>query len=71
MNLRSISCEKNAILFADKFSGDCCLRLFVTDNAFHFMQYDEHGKLAKALDARPLTNVVKDLEAKMKGEPSS
>jgi hypothetical protein len=35
------------------------------------MQYDEHGKLAKARDARPLTNTVKDLEAKMKGEPSS
>ncbi|PAN34471.1 hypothetical protein PAHAL_6G095400 [Panicum hallii] len=34
-------------------------------------KYDEHGKLAKARDARPLTNTVKDLEAKMKGEPSS
>ncbi|XP_034588575.1 uncharacterized protein [Setaria viridis] len=33
-------------------------------------KYDEHGKLAKARDARPLTNVVKDLEAKMKGENS-
>jgi hypothetical protein len=34
-------------------------------------QFDADGKLAKALDARPLTNVVKDLEAKMKSEHSS
>jgi hypothetical protein len=36
-----------------------------------FLQYDGDGKLAKALDARPLTNAVKDLEAKMKAEHSS
>ena len=45
--------------------------LISPDCAFYFLQYDGDGKLAKALDARPLTNVVKDLEAKMKGEHSS
>ncbi|XP_066334695.1 uncharacterized protein [Miscanthus floridulus] len=38
--------------------------------ALKLEKYDGDGKLAKALDARPLTNVVKDLEAKMKGEHS-
>ncbi|NP_001336809.1 uncharacterized protein [Zea mays] len=41
------------------------------DLAQKLEKFDGDGKLAKALDARPLTNVVKDLEAKMKGGQSS
>lgn len=41
------------------------------DCPFYFLQFDADGKLAKALDARPLTNLVKDLEARMKGEHKS
>ncbi|NP_001152220.1 prenyltransferase/ zinc ion binding protein [Zea mays] len=41
------------------------------DLALKLEKYDGDGKLAKALDARPLTNAVKDLEAKMKAEHSS
>ncbi|PWZ44708.1 hypothetical protein Zm00014a_021520 [Zea mays] len=41
------------------------------DLAQKLEKFDGDGKLAKVLDARPLTNVVKDLEAKMKGGQSS
>nr|ACF81523.1 unknown [Zea mays] len=41
------------------------------DLAQKLEKFDGDGKLAKALDARPLTNIVKDLEAKMKGGQSS
>ncbi|KAL5230755.1 hypothetical protein ABZP36_029531 [Zizania latifolia] len=41
------------------------------DRAVLLEKYDSDGKLAKSLDARSLTNVVKNLEAKMKGDDSS
>ncbi|KAG8085108.1 hypothetical protein GUJ93_ZPchr0010g8159 [Zizania palustris] len=41
------------------------------DHAVLLEKYDSDGKLAKSLDARSLTNVVKNLEAKMKDDDSS
>uniref|UniRef100_A0A804Q3X2 Cyclin C-terminal domain-containing protein n=1 Tax=Zea mays TaxID=4577 RepID=A0A804Q3X2_MAIZE len=58
------------VLFASDICTVFVMRLIFNRDA-QFGLFDGDGKLAKALDARPLTKVVKDLEAKMKGGQSS